>query len=356
MKAGWLGVAVALAACSGGTTPVASVTPSASPLVSVSQSPVPSATPVTSPTPSPRPSVNLSCRLPVTWSEFPDGTTQVQKAGFLTFPDNTLRADPSAAANSQFYDRGFSKWLPVWRQAVSPDGRQYAYTEGDLVHDTAGKVHVVTVSSGADRVVYSGKPIMRVVDFAADGIYMTADQYEGYPRGLWVLNPSGGAPRLISSTIIGPVVGNGAAWGIDFNAADPHPAPGGIEGPKNRVLRYDLKTGAATVVYYRPGTSLYVMGVNTDGSLFVYVNVAQDHIEMWRVNSTTVATRLFTGAGLIMPESLAAFDAHGVWFYGADYRSAGSPGHSLWLYSGGAIRLVTSVPYDPFSIAGGCIS
>jgi len=301
--------------------------------------------------------VNLSCRLPVTWSESPDGTTQqVQKAGFLTFPENTLRADPSAPATSLFYDRAVAKWLPVWRLAVSPDGQHYSYTEGDVWNPTAvGKVHVVDIATGADRVVYSGAPMHRVIDYAVEGIYLTVAVPEGSPSGLWLLNPSGGAPRLISRSIKAPVIGAGAAWGLDFDASDPHPAPGGIEGPNNRVLRYDLRTGASTVFYSRTGTNLYVMGVNTDGSLFVSVNVDQDHIEMWSVRSATVATRLFSNAGLLMPESLGAFDRHGVWFSGADFRTAGSPGHSLWLYSGGTLKFVTSVPYDTFSIAGGCI-
>src|SRR6266851_5053631 len=78
---------------------------------------------------------------------------------------------------SLFYDRAFAKWLPAVRTQVSPDGRRYA---------------------------------------------------------------SGGEPKLISSEILDPAVGGGAAWGLHLNAADPSPGPGGVEGPVNEVLRFDL--------------------------------------------------------------------------------------------------------------------
>lgn len=279
---------------------------------------------------------------------------QIQKAGFLVFPQNAVAEDASAPAGSGFYDRPFARWLPARREAVSPDGKRYAYAEGDVWNaGAAGKVHVVDVRTKVDRVVYTGSPVYGIVDFAAEGVYLTAAVPEGYPSGLWLLDPAGGKPRLISKTIEAPVVGAGAAWGLDFNAADSHPAPGGMVGPKNRILRYDLATGTASAFYYRPGTSLFVSGVDRDGSLFVFVNVDQSRLEMWRVTSASVAARLFNSPGLLMPQHVAAFDANGVWFDGFDYRVP--RGQSLWLYRDGALQLVTTVDADTFSIAGGCI-
>jgi hypothetical protein len=342
MKFGWFAVVLMVAACSAGTTPVSTVSQSPSSM------PSPSRAPAVSPSSSPSSTsaANLSCRLPVTWY-VPGGNSLVRRAGFLAFPSKTLREDPAAHADSTFYDRAFAKWLPTSRQAVSPDGTHYVYIEGDLLKNAGGKVHVVDVRTGADSVVYTGRTIFTVVDFAAEGIYLAEALWEATPRGLWLLSPSGGTPRLINQTITGPVVGNGAAWGTDFNAADPKPAPGGIEAPRNRILRYDLRTGAATPFYYRPGTDLYLMGTDPAGGLYVDAQAAE-RSEVWHVRSTTVATTLYTSAQVRI--GLAAIDSHGVWFAGQVSDRGG-----VWLYRNGSLEMITAVDVQQFSIAGGCI-
>jgi hypothetical protein len=297
----------------------------------------------------------MSCRLPITWS-YLDGDAQIQKAGFLTFPSNTVSEDPSGPGTSLFYNRAYSKWLPVWREAVSPDGRRYAYVEGDVsIPNAAGKVHVVDLQTGVNRVIYAGRPVFRVTDFAAEGIYLSQAFFEGNPTGLWLLDPAGGTPRLINKSITAPKVGAGVAWGLDFNAADPKPHPGGMLGPMNSVLRYDLATGVVKPFFYRPGTNLYLMGLDRDGSLFVYLDRANpSSTEIWRLPDGGPPTRVLNNPGSRTPTALAAIDAHGVWFYGNDYGASGYS-ETLWLYSNGAFKLVTTVPFLTFSIAGGCI-
>src|SRR5207253_11049848 len=86
------------------------------------------------------PAPGLNCRLPVTWA-VQNGSSLDTKAGFVTFPGQTLREDPAAPARSTFYDRGLATWLPTWRSSVSPDGRRYAYSEGDAYDVTEGKHH-----------------------------------------------------------------------------------------------------------------------------------------------------------------------------------------------------------------------
>jgi hypothetical protein len=350
MRAGELVVVLMLAACTSTSAPVARPSSSAVGSASPSASPIGSAAPA---------ALNLSCRLPVTWGVL-NGRTITPNAGFITFPYQTLREDPSApVGKSVFYDRGSSKWLPVWRASVSPDGKRYAYSEGNAYQNTGGKLHVVDVVTGVDRVIYSGNMVYSVVDFAAEGIYLTAAAPEGRPRGLWLEDPAGGPARLISSTIVAPAVGGGAAWGLDFNSADPSPAPGGMEGPVNRVLRIDLSSGASTPWFYRPGANIYTVGVDANGRPLVGADFppsptdmnGRDTAELWLVTSATSATRLFVGTGVPYPSRLAAIDSYGVWFDG----SYGHGGGTVWLYEGGSLQTVATVEVNYFAVAGGCI-
>jgi hypothetical protein len=345
MKGALVAAMLTLVACSNGTTPVASASPSSRP------SPTDSAVANSSPSSTSVPTVlmTINCRLPVSWGIL-EGQSVTHKAGFLNLAEHTLVEDARAPAGSRFYDRAPATWLPVNRSAVSPNGKRYAYGEGSAMLGTAGKLHLVDVGTGVDRVIYNGGLIFEVVDFAAEGIYLTSAAPEGRPQGLWVINPDGGAPRLISSTLEGPEVGGGAAWGVDFNAADPHPAPGGIEGPMNRVVRLDLRTGATAHWFYRPGADVYLLGIDSAGRPFVSASFEQSNLrELWQIQSATTATKLFAGTPDRGPGGLAAIDAHGMWFSGQDLRG-------VWLYAGGSMKLVATVAnVDSFDVAGGCI-
>jgi hypothetical protein len=327
----------ALAACACGLAPRASTTP----LASASRSTTPSPTPSSS-----LAGQALSCRLPVRWAA-QDGF----KGGFLTFPDQVLTVDPTA---SGFYDRAYAKWLPALRAQVSPDGRRYAYAGEQQPSYAGSKLHVVDVATGVDQVIYSGDTAYTVVDFAAAGIYVTSPTPDGATRGLWLEDPSGGQPKLISSEILDPAVGGGAAWGPHFNAADPSPVPVDVEGPRNEVLRFDLRTGTATGWFYRPGARVWILGFDAAGHPFVRVYTEAnmtEPVELWLVQSQTQAIRLFAGHSPD-PSLLGAVDSHGVWF--DSFRA--SP--TVWLYAGGSLQKVATVDpvdvHDMF-VAGGCI-
>ena len=349
---------VALAACSS-PSPVASSSPPATTPASPFAPPAASATPAPSASPVATVDVaytglSLNCRLPVSWP-VKSGQTYTYTAGFISFPTGALTVDPAAPAGSVFYDRALSRWLPVYRPAVSPDGKRYAYSEGNAFLGTAGKLHVVDVATGADRVIYSGDRVYAVVDFAADGLYLTAAAPEGRPRGLWWQDPTGGAATLISSSIASPAVGGGAGWGADFNTADPSPGPGGLEGPMNRLLRFDLRTGTSSPWFYKPGSNLYVMGFDPVGHPLVSTFVVTDPSgqgtnEIWLVVSQTSAVAIFSGTGAAIPSRLAALDGHGEWFDG------GSQGGTVWLSVAGSTQVVASASIDGLLVAGGCIS
>jgi hypothetical protein len=284
--------------------------------------------------------------LPVTWS-----TRDGSKGGFLTFPDQVLNVDPTA---SLFYDRAFAKWLPATRTQVSPDGRRYAYAGDKPPSYEGSKLHVVDIATGADTVVLSSDTTYTVVDFAAAGIYITAPTPDGATHGLWLQDPLGGQPRLISSEILDPAIGGGAAWGLHFNAADPSPGLGDAEGPRNEVLRFDLHSGGSTPWFYRPGARVWILGFDVAGHLFVRVYStasATEPIELWLVQSPSQAVRLFAGIDST-PSQLGAVDSHGVWF--DSFRA--SP-NTIWLYAGGSLQTVATVDLvgviDLF-VAGGC--
>jgi hypothetical protein len=337
MRATVLLVLLLLTSCTSRSTPVAQETPTAA--VSTS-------------------TTALTCRLPVTW-QVTDGQAVATKRGFLSFRDKTVVEDQSAPPGSVFYDRAFAKWLPVPRTAVSVDGKQFAYGEGNAYQNTGGKLHVVDVATGQDTVIYSGSTVYNVVDFAAEGIYITGPAPEGYPRGLWLERPTGGSPQLISAGIVAPAVGAGAAWGLNFNNADPSPGPGGIEGPFNEVVRIDLSTGSTTTWFYRPGSTLEVLGFDRRGELFInaaFAGTSSDGsghaYQLWLVASATVASRLYTGPDGQVSVRLAAVDDHGVWFH-AQYASASSS--TVWLYAGASLQVVATVNVGHLAVAGGCI-
>ena len=315
-------------------------------------SPSSSASPVGA-TPSPAPpalGLQTQCRLPVQWWD--SNTSAQNHAGFVTFPGGQLVEDPSAPAGQDstvlFYDRALARWIFAARDQVSPDGREYAYADGEPLSGAGvpGKLHVVDVATGTDRVVYNSQVVPSVVQFTANGIYFTHNFGEGEEDGLWSIPPQGGQPRQVSSTIWEPRVANGAAWGLAFNAADPHPAPGGITHPYNTILRFDLSTGASVVWWYQPGNDMRLLDGDYSGNLFAYTfrEDVDGSLSDWVIDSRGIAHRI----GSANLGYLAAVDLNGVWFDDGQ-----SP--TLWLFAGGQLERIAEFSVAAIKIAGGCI-
>ena len=354
-------IALLVAGCSNAPTGVGSTStftpPGTSPAVKASPAGTPYTAPTPTPTAAPSPSaqilVNLKCRLPV-WGAF---GTATGAAGFLSFSTKTLVRDSTAPVGSQFYDRAYSKWLPTWRDAVSPDGSRYAYAKGDSTHvPTMGTLHVVDVATGADHTIYSGRPMYIVVDFAAEGIYVTSADSE-VPVGLLLMNPSGGQPRLISRTILRPALGNGAVWGVGFDPADPHPGMGGMIGPQNEILRFDPRTGSATRWLYKPGASFEILGFDSSDNLFLSDLIDVNTDEILEV-APDASSRVVFYDGKAQtehssPNYIAAVDRYGTWFDGTS--PAAGQGSSVWLATRSGLQQVATISQADLSIAGGCI-
>ena len=140
------------------------------------------------------------------------------------------------------------------------------------------------------------------------------------------------------------------ATSIAFNSADPHPGPGGLEGPYNELTRVSLVTGSLSTFFYRPGTTIQPFGIDQKGRLFV--GVLKDWSgpeEVWGITSPTDAIRITTFGSAVSPSNLAAVDHYGLWFKG------GFVPATVWLYEGGTFRSVATVTADSFEVAGGCI-
>jgi hypothetical protein len=103
------------------------------------------------------------CQLAVSWRIFDRSTRQWSstRADFIQLPDGTLTEDPAgtavAAVRSQvFYDLTARKWLPVGREAVSPDGSQFAFVDS---------------ATGNDRLLLADGG-WAVVEFGSDALYL----------------------------------------------------------------------------------------------------------------------------------------------------------------------------------------
>jgi hypothetical protein len=230
-------------------------------------------TPAPAPSPSPIPGdlplsrVSFSCRLPI-WIPPPaDGRIHPAKNAFLAFPSRSVTIDPTGK-DGRFFDRPFSQWLPVGRQAVSPDGTHYAFTT--LGRQDQFVIHIVEVASGKDQtfpITASAAGIMPqnvVLDYAAEGIYLV-QALEGPIPGMWLFDPTTGSIRLMTKALVQVSVGGSIFWMGALNLADPNPVRSKMRVESNQIWRLDLITARQIIWVDRPGTGLVVIGADRQG-------------------------------------------------------------------------------------------
>jgi len=245
-------MALVLSACSLGGSPSPNPTPTSSS----------SQTPTSAPSSTASPSPIAACRLPVAGGDAPiDGNPAHGSAGhggFVQFPTATFSADPASQGT---YDRARSRWLPVSRAAVSPDGEHYAYTANQpATGPMAGSIQVVDVATGAQRSIAVPAP-SNVLSWESDGIYVVRviPSSGAPPQGLVLVSPTAGTFRQISADGIWTAIVGGKAWGTDVDTSIAPPAGGG-PGAANRVRQLDLVTGAASTFASYPGENVSVLG------------------------------------------------------------------------------------------------
>src|SRR4030088_175022 len=166
-----------------------------------------------------------------------------------------------------YFDRAFSKWLPVGRQAVSPDGTHYAFTVQGQQDQFA--IHVVEVASGKDQIfpITAGAagimPQNLVFDYAAEGIYLV-QALEGIP-GMWLFEPATGSLRQVTKVLVQVSASGGIFWMGALNPADPNPVRSRMRVESDQIWRLDLKAGREIIWVDRPGTGLNVIGIDAHG-------------------------------------------------------------------------------------------
>jgi len=278
----------------------------------ISPTPTPTAPPTAAP--SATPTKSASCKLPVASGDAPtDGNPahgQAGSGGFLTMPGGTFTKDPQSLAA---YDSAVSKWLPVPRAWISPDGTHYAWPENQPgAGPVTGIIHVVEIATGADKTFYVPAPSMPV-SYEASGVFVTriVPNSDAPPQGLSKLDPGTGDFKQLAADGNWSALGGGFAFGgdVDSGVAQPPPATGPGE-LYNRVRKLELATGTVTPIQSYPGSSVRVLGVLGTNPI-VGVHTATGHYQV------QVPAVIYDQAGAqSVPTDPIVVDGTNVWFSG----------------------------------------
>jgi hypothetical protein len=298
---------------------------------------------------------SFSCRLPVFVDIGPG-----QPGAFIQFPSRTVKPDPAAARVGSiirpgrelvdyfyvhYYDRAYSRWLPVSRNDVSPDGAHYAYTDRAVADQqnppTRATLHVVAVKTGVDLAFDDGDwsiPYV-ILDYAAEGIYLTKSLVGS---GLWLMNPATGAiTQVTDAWDVQGSAGNRVFWAGAVNASDPHPLPGPAPDELDRL---NLVDGSRVAWFYRSRSTVHFVSQDVAGHPIVIVSGgAGQATELLLLLGPSISRSIVTFGDKLPSPASPITDKHGVWF--------GSP-DGIYLYSeANGLRKVSNQPGYP---ANGC--
>jgi hypothetical protein len=232
------------------------------------------------------------------------------------------------------FTQRYNRWLPVGLTAVSPDSSHYAFTEFIETPFRHTRVHSVDVASQSDRVVYTQTSqdhgFYTVLDYQAAGIYLGDVGPSGESiNGLWRLDPKTQSLKMLAP-ISEPgspsgfyLIGAGGAWYGNVAPGDVPPHQG--MAPMDRLLRFDLTTGAHTPWFRRQGMEVEGLGFDGSGHPIVRASTmmpdasASTSQELWLVTAPGVAKQLYSGPGSASPGFLSfngppLADDHGLWF------------------------------------------
>lgn len=284
-----------------------------------------------------------SCRLPISIQQTQGGP----QGAFLDFPGGKVTFEANGVGGS-YYDRPFSRWLPVPRNAVSEDGSHYAY--GTDSADGKPVLHVVDVASAVDRTyslpaeLHSGIGGLDVFEYSNAVLYLGLFT-EGAIQALWTFDLATGVTKKVADMPgIGAIDGD-VVWRGSLNAGDPNAwsfVPG---SPKNQIERLGLGDGSRAVWLYRPGHLVGVIGVDAAHDPIVLDYIDRQTVELLILSSATTQRSIYKGsantwAGFI---SGVMADSHGLWLGGSQ---------GIYLYSGtGEVQKVSDQAAAP---AGSC--
>ena len=301
-------------------------TPTPTPAATSAPTPTPAAT--SAPTPGAGATTfqvltKFNCRLPVRM------IIEDQVKGFLDLNTGRFEPDPKAPADAQSYSWFAHRWLPVPPEMQSPDGTHYAYAAANGFHD-------VNLITGVDRKLVSSTP-NEVIEYGADGIYVTKyGAYSGH-LGLWLLNPLTAAlKQLLPLSVAFDALGGGAAWWE--NSAGEVPSP-------NTLYRIDLGTGSRTVWFQKPNIWAVHLGTDTTGKPLVGYSDTRtlDQSTLAVMSGPAQVHVIRTGPNETMAWIHSVTDSHGMWF---DSNADVSP---LWLLQADDHLVeVAKAPVRPF--------
>lgn len=259
----------------------------------------------------------------------------------------TAFARDFAAANAAWnptndsYDVQAGQWVPAFPQAISPDGRSWAYATGALSGHN-GTVHVVDVASGSDRQLYSGAGAATLLGFLSSGIYFVdGDPAAQAPSGygsVWVVDPAhSDFPRKIGPY---PFRDLGVPGEPALGAAGAFAVNVPLGAYADRVERMDLTTGDVTTWFTSSigPAQMKLLGLDAQGRPIIAIGPANQG-NPFRVLLLTGPNRfveIADGSNTNFRPDSATGDSHGIWF--------SEPG-SIWLYQAATgLRVVFAVP------------
>lgn len=181
---------------------------------------------------------------------------------------------------------------------------------------TRATLHFVNVKTGVDIAFDRGDWMTShiVLDYAADGLYMVIGNEAG-ASALLLMNPATGDVKTVLETRYvqaGP--GNKVFWAGAVNPTDPHPLLG--LGPEpDQIDRLNLVDGSRVEWFYRPGSTVGVVGQDLGGHPIVTVSGYDGQPTEFLVLHDP-ATQQSIVKGLEIPAGLASpiADRHGVRF------------------------------------------
>ena len=300
-------------------------------------------------TPSPTQAQTLSCKIPFVASDQRVYSTGEGTAGFLQLPDGTFSVDPSGVltqgSSGQYtigkapvlpgafftgyrsWDEPASRWVPVPPQQTAPNGTSYVYQVGP-------EIHIVTIATGKDTVIYrqpSGFPPAnwagpQLLAYVGGSVYISVNStYKGQGGslqsvpadqvGVWRVDLSGGAPqRVLASAVDGIITSDGyTVWTIENDSASP---------PTGTLVRYDLASAQKSAWFSLPGSGMDALGVDSNGRPIVWTYDYQGNLKIWLVSAPNAAITIdsvtYAGnvpfyAGNNNEFGPLEFDSHGVW-------------------------------------------
>ena len=289
----------------------------------------------------------IACRLPITIEQ---SNTPAQGA-FIDLPSGAVTID-HAGKDGWYYDRPFSKWVPVSRSSVSPDGSHYVHQGGPI--DGKPTLNLVDVAGGPITSyllpveLNSGIGSIDVFDYSTDTVYMGLFG-EGNISGLWALNLVTRVTQRVGDLPGISVVDHGIVWLNSFNTSDPNPLRFAPRALANQIEKLDLTSGTRSTWLYRPGNLVGVVGIDAERRPIVLNYLDKDTVELSVLLDATSQRSIYKGtkgwpASLDTVGGGVVADGHGVWFGTAE-------GVYLYTESGG-VKRVSNMWSRP---AGACV-